>query len=172
MSDQARHFHIARGQRLHGMIIAGLIGAIGVGALLAGPRVPDNELVALVLLLMAAAQTGFVFYRTRDTGPHMVIDGDGVWFRDWRLPVVPWRHIAEVHQTGIRLQPFVCIELADAQAFFASLDDRARADSRSNRLIRSPRLMIPGRALEATPREIEAAILGGRESARNSPSQS
>ena len=110
------------GKRRHGLIIAGLLAVVGVVALLsAGPGLPDGVMIGGLALALAA---GFVFHVLRSTsgsGPIMTIDRQGVWFRDWGLPKVPWRHVAGIHVAGIRLHLIIRIDLIDGEAFLAGL---------------------------------------------------
>ena len=111
-------FRSSRAKRVHGLVIAGVLAAVGLLAMFAaGPALPDGQLIGLVNLALAG---GVVVYSLRthwSPGVGMVLDDDGLWFRDWGLPPVPWRHVRGAHMVGIRLRPLLCVELGDADAF-------------------------------------------------------
>ena len=154
-----REFWVSPDRLRHGLVLAGVIAAFGLGILLfAGSSVADAPLIGAVLLVLAAGVAAFVLRTARDPEPRMVLGADGVWFRDWGLPTVPWPSVARIHSVGIRVQPFVCVEVDGWEELAAALDDATRARCRSNRLIRWPRLMVPNGALDASFDEILAAL--------------
>ncbi len=154
-----REFRVSPARLRHGLVLAGLIAAIGLGiALFAGSSVADAPLIGAVSLVLAASIGAFVLRTTRDPEPRMVLGADGVWFRDWGLPPVPWPNVSRIYSVGIRIQPFVCVEVDDWEEFAATLDDATRARCRSNRLVRWPRLMIPNSAVDASFSEVLVAL--------------
>ncbi len=154
-----REFRVSPARLHHGLLVAAVVAAIGLGILLfAGPAVPDSEIIGAVALALAAGLAGFALHAARDPRPRLIVDSQGVWFRDWGLPRVPWRGVAAVQTVGIRLQPYVCVELRRWEDFVATLDEATRARCGANRLIRWPRLRIPNNAVDATFDEILAAL--------------
>ena len=154
-----REFWVSPDRLRHGLVLAGVIAAFGLGILLfAGSAVADAPIIGAVLLVLAAGVAAFVLRTARDPEPRMVLGADGVWFRDWGLPTVPWPSVSKIHSVGIRIQPFVCVEVDDWEELTATLDDATRARCRSNRLVRWPRLMVPNGALDASFDEILAAL--------------
>lgn len=154
-----REFRAAPARLHHGLLIAGLLAAIGIGILaFAGSVVADGPMIAAVSLALAAAVAFHAVRAALDPRPRMVLDADGLWFRDWRLPPIPWHRIAGVSTAGSRLQPYVCIELNDVDGFVGALDERTRRRCRSNRLIRWPRLMVPNHAIDASFEEVLGAL--------------
>ena len=163
-SDEfVRKFRVSRTRIQHGFLLTAVLAAIGLALLLfAGPSLPEGSLVGALNLLFAAGVFAFVFRSARDPRPRMVLDREGIWFRDWGLPVVPWPQVKDARITGSRLLGSVCVELRDPESLLAGLADRARAKIRSNRLVRLPRLLIPDSTLDAPLNEIAEAILKGR----------
>ena len=154
-----REFRVSPARLRHGLVLAGVIAAIGLGiALFAGPSVADAPLIGAVSLVLAAGIAAFALRAARDPAPRLVLAADGVWFRDWGLPPVPWRNVARVTSVGSRFNPFICVEVDDWEEFAATLDDATRARCRSNRLVRWPRLMVPNGAVDASFDEILAAL--------------
>ena len=170
MTDEAgvaardrREFRGSRRQRLHGLVIAGLLAVVGVGAMLAaGPAVPDGEMIGFVNFALAGAIVVYVVVTKWNPGVAMVLDDNGVWFRDWGLPPVPWRYVANAHTAGIRLRPMVYVDLHDAESFFAQLDASAQNRSRANPHVRPTRLTVPSGALDAPLTDVVEAILAGK----------
>ncbi len=152
-------FRSSRAKRVHGLVIAGVLAAVGLLAMFAaGPALPDGQLIGLVNLALAGGVVVYVLRSAWNPGVGMVLDDNGVWFRDWDLPPVPWRHIANAHAAGIRLRPLVHVELHDAETFFARVDAGARKRRRANPLVRPTRLTVPNGALDAPLTDIVEAI--------------
>ncbi len=163
-------FQASRRKRLHGLLIAGIFTVVGVGAILGdGSWLADGLMIGLVNLALAAAVVVYVARTAWNPGVGMVLDDRGLWFRDWDLPPVPWRHVGDITTVGIRLRPLICVELKDSDAFIAGLDEAARRRCRGNPLIRLPRLMVPNGALDAPLGDVVAAILEARAPAPDEP---
>lgn len=156
---ERREFHIARSKLQHGYVLAGVLGAIGLALIaLGGDTVPDAGLLAVVNLALAAAVLAMVRRSARDRRPRMVLDHEGLWYRDWGIGPVPWSAIARSTILGSRVQSVLLVRLRDAERFLAGLPEDERRRLRSNRLARLPDLRVPSGALEAPLEEIAAAI--------------
>lgn len=149
------------GKRRHGLIISGLLAAAGVVAMISG--VADGMMIGAVVLAMAALFAVHVLRSTGGSDAVMTIDGDGVWFRDWGLPKVPWRHVAGIHVAGIRLHLLIRIDLIDGEAFLAGLDKAQRRSATS--LVRPDRLVAPGGAFLAPMGDVVVALREAHEEA-------
>ncbi len=159
MGGQRREFHASRTRVQHGILLSVLLALVGLWALLfAGPSVRDAEWVGGVALTIAAVMLFMVLRNARGAAARMVLDGDGIWFRDWEIGPVPWAAIDDTYTSGSRLQAFVVLPLRDADAFLAALPPAERKALRANRLYRAPELRIPHGALDASFDEILAAI--------------
>jgi len=157
--DDRRVYRISRNRLQHGVLLAVVLGAIGVASLFfAGPALPDGQLLGAVNLALAAGVLAYVGYTARDTRPRMILDREGLWYRDWGIGPLPWHQIGETRIAGIRLNAHLSIELRDPDALLAGLDDATRRRFKRNRLVRLPRLMVPNDALDAPLEEILAAI--------------
>lgn len=157
-------FAASSGKRRHGLIIAGLFAVIGVIALLAaGPGLPDGVMIGGVALVLAAGFAVHVLRSTGDSGAVLTIDREGVWFRDWGLPIIPWRHIGGIHVVGIRLRMLIQIDLIDGAVFLAGLDaDQRRSTSN---LVRPDRLVAPGNAIDAPIGDVVMALRDAHDAA-------
>ena len=157
---------VSNSRRLHGSIIAGLLVVTGLGTFLLGESyIPDNELIGMVCGGMAAVVL-IVSRGAWTEGVAMTINEDGIWYRDWNLPVVPWNHIGRVYATGIRLRPLLRIDLDGADDFFEGLDDSSRRDVHGNPLVKPNHLLVPNGALALSISEIVTVI--GTAAARRS----
>ena len=155
-------FAASPAKRRHGLIIIGLLAAVGVISLLAtGPALPDGVMIGVVALALAAGFAVHVLRTTDIPGAVLTIDSEGVWFRDWGLPKVPWRHIGGIHVAGIRLRLLIHIDLIDGEAFFAGIDKRPVSP-----LVRLTRLEAPGGAVDAHIGDVVVAL---REAQENTP---
>jgi hypothetical protein len=159
MGGERREFHSSRSRVQHGILLSALLALVGVWALLfAGPSVRDAEMVGGVALAMSAVMAFVVLRNTRDTSARMVLEGDGIWFRDWQIGLVPWAAFDDVYTSGTRMQAFVSLHLRDPDGFLAGLTEAERKALRGNRLMKMPELRIPHGALNASFDEILAAI--------------
>lgn len=151
-------FGVSASRRVHASVIAGLLTAIGIGTMLFGDGyVRDHRLIAVVCWGLAAAAL-YVSRGAWSRGTAMIIDDTGLWYRDWDLPPVPWRHVAGARAVGIRLRPLLRIDLKDTESFFAMLDSAARRRSRGNALVKGDHLLIPNNAVEKPISEIAVLI--------------
>ena len=147
-------------RRLHGQIVAGVFGASGILCFFVdGSYISNNMLVASLCILTAI----IVFYLARRSWSKsvvMTISLDGVWYKDWKLPTIPWHHIGRVYTTGVRLRPLLRIDLHNAEHFFAELDESARKTLKGHPLVKGDHLLVPNGVLEFPISAISAAING------------
>ncbi len=159
LSPTAVTFDVSPGKRTHGMIIAGLLAIVGILSLFAaGPGLPDGNMIGAVALAVAAAMAFHVRRTTGATGPGMVLDGDGIWFREWGMDPVPWRFIAGARMAGNRLRPLIYIEFDESADLFAHMEADGGARPALGPLVRRGRLVVPNSALSAPLNEVAAAI--------------
>jgi len=58
--------------------------------------------------------------RLFETGPQIVVDDRGIWWRRWSRDIIPWSAVSAVSAVGLRTlnhQSFVCLRLHDAADF-------------------------------------------------------
>ena len=152
-------FGVSPSKRTHGMIIAALLAVSGVVALVAaGPTVPDGMVIGLGSLALAAVVAFYVRRTTGTSGPGMVLNGDGIWFREWGIPAVPWRFVAGSRMAGNRLRPLIYVELHEPEDLFAHFEAVGEARPDLGPLVRRGRLIIPNSALNAPLNEVAVAI--------------
>jgi hypothetical protein len=155
-----RHeYRIARSKTQHGLLLGVVLLAIGLAVMAIGePTIPDAGIVGAINLVLAAVVLAVVWRGARDPRPRMVLDEDGVWYRDWGIGAVPWSEIAHAAIGGSRMQSYLGITLADAARFQAGLSDEERRKFGSNSLVRLPELRVPYGALDAPLDEVLSAI--------------
>ena len=162
MNGDRNEFRGSRARVQHGILLGAVLTVIGLGSLFfGGSSVPDAELVGAVVLVLAAGVLIVVVRGARDTRPRLVLDRDGVWFRDWGIEKVSWAAIDAVYTSGSRLQAFITLSLQDPEGFLEALPPAERARLRSNRLFRRPELRIPHNDLDAPLDEVVAALRSG-----------
>ena len=154
-------FSGSAGKRRHGLIIVGLLSLVGVVAMIS--NVPDGLMIGGGALVIAAGFAVHVLRSTDNPGAVLTIDKDGVWFRDWGLPKVPWRYVAGIHVSGIRLHLLIRIDLIDGAAFLAGLDAGQRRAA--SNLVRPNRLIAPGGAFDAPMGDVVMALREAHEAA-------
>ncbi len=159
MNGGRREFRTSRTRVQHGILLSVVLALVGLGTLLfAGPSVRDAGLVGAVALAMSAIILFVVLRDARDTRARMLLDRDGIWFRDWEIGPVPWAAIGDAYTSGSRLQAFVSLRLGEPESFLAGLPEAERKALRANRLYRSPALRLPHGALDAPLDQVLAAI--------------
>ncbi len=162
MVNDRNEFRGSRARVQHGILLGAVLTVIGLGSLFfGGSSVPDAELVGAAVLVLAAGVLIVVVRGARDTRPRLVLDRDGVWFRDWDIEKVSWAAIDAVYTSGSRLQAFITLSLRDPKGFLNALPAAERARLTSNRLFRRPELRIPHDALDAPLDEILTALRSG-----------
>ncbi|MEM7225563.1 MAG: hypothetical protein AAF495_21475 [Pseudomonadota bacterium] len=130
------------------LIVVLLAGTEDRGTLWAVGLLVVFGLVVLVQALRAAL----------DPAPWLVIDRQGVWYKEWGLPPVPWAEIEKHYQTGSRLQAYLALALRDQESYFAALAQDRGTKVRFGRLIRPKLLLIPANTLDASFRQIQDAM--------------
>ena len=152
-------YRSGRAKTQHGMLLSAVLAVIGLGVLTLGPAsIPDSGLIGAVNLALAAGVLIVVVRAGRDRRPRMVIDPEGLWYRDWKIGKVAWTQVAGASLGGSRLMSFVVLRLHDPDGFVATLPQAERASLRSNRLVRLPELRIPNGAVETSLDELLATI--------------
>ncbi|MFP6745599.1 MAG: hypothetical protein VCB77_10480, partial [Alphaproteobacteria bacterium] len=109
-------------------------------------------------LALAAVVAVYVRRTTGAAGPGMVLDGDGIWFREWDMAAVPWRFVAGSRMAGNRLRPLIYIELHEPEDLFAHFEAVGGARPAFSPLVRRGRLIVPNSALDAPLHDVAAAI--------------
>jgi len=154
-----REYLGGRSKTRHGMFLGAFLAVIGLGVLALGtPLIPDPGLIGAVNLALAAGVLIVVVRAGHDRRPRLVIDTDGLWYRDWNMGKVAWTQVAAAYIGGSRLMRFVVLRLRDPEGFVAALSQAERASIRSNRLVRLPDLRIPNGVLETSLDELLATI--------------
>ena len=156
-----QEFQIGRSKTRHGLVIAAVGILVGLAMLLfAGESVADSDWIGAVLVVFGTG-IGVHAWRTgRTTGAHLRVDAAGVYFREWGA-TVPWGEIADVYQSGSRLQPFITLRVGDPERLLAGLPQEEARNVKRNRLWKPPELRIPYSSVEASRGEILAAIRNG-----------
>lgn len=158
-NGERKEFRASRIRVEHGLLLGAVLALIGLGTVLfAGTAVRDAELVGGVVLALSAVMLVVTWRNARDTRARMVLDSDGVWFRDWNIHRVPWAALDDAYTSGSRLQAFVALHLHDPDGFLAGLPEAERKSLRTNRLARMPELRIPHGTLDAPLDEVLTAI--------------
>ena len=154
-----KEFMASRARRFHGLVIAGVFFVAGIASFLFGSdQIADAEQIGLVCVAIALGVAIYVVRTNSDPEVGMVLDDDGLWFRDWGLPAVPWRYIADAYPIGARLRPMICVEIVNSDVFFSGLDQTTQQRARGNPLVRPPQLKVRNGSLDAALNEIVAAI--------------
>lgn len=149
-----REFGVARSKARHGLILAlGLLAFGGWILLLGDESIPDRNWIGLLALGLGSGFGFHAWWTAKRAGVRLRIDDRGIWFKDWGV-TVPWREVADVYQTGHRLQPFVTLCLEHPKRFIGSLPEPAARKLQGVRLWKAPELKIPNGAVEASQREL------------------
>lgn len=156
-----QEFPIGRSKARHGFVIAAIGILVGLGTLLfADKNEADSHWMGAVLVAMGIG-VGVHAWRTgRTPGAHLRVDAAGVYFREWSA-TVPWSEIADVYQSGSRLQPYITLRLVEPERLLADLPQEDARSLKRNRLWKPPEVRIPYSAVEASRDEILAAIQDG-----------
>lgn len=164
-----REFQVGRSKTRHGLVVAALGILVGVGALLfTDESAAGGQWVAALLIVLGIGVGVHAWRSARPSAAHLRIDAAGVTFREWGA-TVPWREIADVYQSGSRVQPFITLRVGDPDRFLAALPPEEARALRRNRLWKPPELRIPYNAVEASRDEVLAAIQSGLESEAGNP---
>ena len=155
-------YRTSRTRLQHGYLLGGLLATIGFLVMtFLGRTIPDSGLIGGIHVLVGVGVIGYTLRLSRDPTPRLVLDSDGVWFRDWGVRAVPWGLIGDVTSMGSRMNTYVCIDLRDSERLLHLIPSGQRQKFRANRLVRLPRLLIPGSTIDAPFDELLSAIVNG-----------
>jgi hypothetical protein len=155
-------YRISRTKLQQGYLLGGFLMVIGLIVFLIGQQVvPDATLIAIGHVVVGVGVIGYSLHLARDPRPRLVLDADGVWYRDWNTRPIPWEQIRGVTTSGSRMSSFVCIELRDERTLMHIIPPTDRQKFKSNRLVRLPKLFIPNNSVDATFNELVDAIKAG-----------
>lgn len=157
-----RSFRVAPSKLQQGLLLAGVLAAIGLAAWFLMPDSGgQSRWIAAINFSLALFVLITVWRKARDRRPAMTLGAQGVWFHEWDIQKVPWREIRGAHVTGSRIQSFACIELRDSASWLASLPASQGRRSERNRLIRPPCLLIPNGAIDVPLHELVSLVEAG-----------
>ena len=149
---------VGKSKAQHGLLLALVFTVSGLGvAFLAAESVPNRDWAGTLLVALGLGFGVHAWRRARDRSPHLRIDEDGIWFREWGV-TVPWREVGQVYPAGSRMQAFVAIRIADPERFVAGLSPGAARRLRGHRLWKSPELRIPNGATALSHHDLLAAL--------------
>ncbi len=144
---------ISKNKVQQGYLLAGFMAVSGLALMFyLNDASEDATLIGMVNLFFACV----VFFMTRrsitKSSRLLVLNSDGVWFQDWKGPVIPWEQIAGIELSGSRIKACVRIALKDPDAVISLIDVADRTAFEKNPLINMPILKIPNGTL-AVPLE-------------------
>ncbi len=150
---------ISRNKIQQGYLLAGFMAVSGLALMFyLNDASEDAALIGMINLGFAAV----VFYMTRrsitKSSRLLVVNSDGVWFRDWKGPVIPWKQIANVEISGTRIKASVRLTLKDPEAVITLLDAADRTAFEKNPLINMPVLKIPNGTLAVSLEHIQEKL--------------
>jgi len=107
----------------------------------------DAAMIGVVNIGFAA----LIFFMTRRSLANsrrlLVLNDDGIWYRDWKAPVIPWDQISYMEVGGSRIKAALLVALKDPETVIASIDASDRTNFEKNPLFNAPVLKIPNASL-------------------------
>jgi len=155
-------YRVSRTRMQQSYFLGGLLVAIGFIVFLIGRQIiPDATLIAIGHVVAGIGVVAWTIRQSRDPRPRLVMDADGIWYRDWNTRPIPWEQIRGVSTSGSRMSSFVCIEVRDEQTLLHIIPPGDRQKFKANRLVRLPKLFIPNNSVDAPFNELVGAIKAG-----------
>lgn len=150
---------VARNKTQQGYVLAILILGIGIAFMtILRDATPDAAMIGGINVVFAAVIAAMA-YRTRLNGRRiLVVNDEGVWFRDWRGPTIPWGEIASVDMEGVRLKAQVRLTLRDPERVLSMIDADKRSAFEKNPLVKLPQVIIPDNAVNAALPKVQEVL--------------
>ncbi|NQV45426.1 MAG: hypothetical protein HQ501_11005 [Rhodospirillales bacterium] len=150
---------VSKNKIQQGYLLAGFVLVSGLALMFyLNDASEDATLIGMVNIGFAAV----VFFMTRrslaTSSRLLVLNSDGVWYRDWKGPVVPWNQIANIEISGSRIKAAVRLTLKDPEAVITLLDAADRKAFEKNPLVNMPVLRVPNGALADTLEQIHEKL--------------
>lgn len=143
-------FQISRTKLQQSYLLGAVLIAIGAIVYVFGHRtLPDATAIAVGHLLIGGAIIAFSYRQGHDGEARLVLDPDGIWFRDWQTRAIPWQQVRGVAAAGSRMNSFIAVEVRDEQTLLHIIPASDRAKFKANRLVRLPKLFIPNNSVDA-----------------------
>ena len=143
-------YRTARSKIHHGYLLAAVLGVIGLAVMLFDSEaIPDSTLVGGMVIAVAVVVLVAVHRLGTDTAPRLVLDDDGIWYKEWAESVIPWSAIKTADMAGSRMNTCVAVTLRDPDGYLMMLPADERKRLQENRLVRLPELRIPNGTLDA-----------------------
>lgn len=103
------------------LLLFASVGFVALGLWLAGafgpsPK-PGREWLGWLCALFFALAPFKLVPRLSDRSDQMVIDRNGIFWRQWSETTIPWSAVRSVSQRSVKGQHFVCLHLKDASMF-------------------------------------------------------
>jgi hypothetical protein len=99
------------------LLVAGAIGFVPAGLWIAGvfgpPPRPGREWIGFVCAFFFATCGAFGIRRLLNPGDEIVIDGNGIKWRQWSDQLIPWDAITDIRVAVVRGRRFVCLYLRE-----------------------------------------------------------
>jgi len=151
---------ISKNKVQQGYFLAGFMVVSGIALMFfLNDESADANAIGMINLGFAAV----VFLMTRrsvvKSSRLLVVNSDGVWFRDWKGPVIPWDQIAATEHSGTRIKASVRVILKDPETVITMLNASDRPAFEKNPLVNMPVLRIPNGSLAASLEEIQEKLL-------------
>ena len=151
---------MSRSKTQHGYLLAGFLILVGLVFIFIFPDAsPDARIIGGVTVVFGC----FIFamaHRTMAKSQRLlVLNNKGIWYQDWKGPVVPWGQISDLDIAGSRIKAELRIAVKDIDAIAGLLDESARKAFIKNPLEKGPILSIPNGNLNVPLDEVSDRIL-------------
>ncbi len=159
LNNEEIHFGISRNKIHQGYALAGFLGIVGISFLTVLREGSPDALLTGLLVLIGSGVIGTINYRRDNSSKSLlVLNKDGLWYKDWKGPIIGWNYIEKVELGGSKIKASVRITLTQPDAVVALLEADKRPAFEKNPLITMPVLRIPAGSLDKELNEISDTI--------------
>jgi len=160
---------ISKNKVQQGFLLAGFMVVSGLVLMFVlNTASPDAAIIGMINIAFGL----IVYFMSRRSALNssrlLVLNEEGVWYRDWKGPVVPWDQIANIELGDSRIKAAIRITLKNPDTVVTMLDASNRAAFEKNQLVNMPIIKIPNGSLAAPLEQIREKMIEFAKRARPS----
>ncbi len=142
-----------------GYLLSGFLALVGLSFIFCFDNESvDAAMIGYLQLGFAALVLAMAYRTSAQSKELLVIDNTGIWYRDWRIPVIPWAMISRASVAGSRIKASLDITIENPDQLLARLPENERKTFTRNTLVKLPAISIPDGAVSASLQDILVEI--------------
>lgn len=158
-ANKMDHLHIGTRRWYYVAMLIGALGFVLGGIFLVSLPGAHNQLAGWPAIIFFSGCAVIFIQQIVDARPRLVIDNSGIYDRTLRIGVIPWEDITGAYVKHVQNQPFICLNLVDADRYIAKMHPLARALVKANTAMGFEPVNLNLSGVQTDPEAVCALIL-------------